>query len=87
MNFDLNYDHLTPLEPAARVFCQMNGQDPDEQMGGEHPLLAGVKHTRPAWHFAAEALLNLTQMLTALKVGAQQPAPQTDPRQGQLFPN
>lgn len=87
MNIDLDYSHLTPLEPAARVFCKMNDQDPDEQMKGNHPLLAGVSHSRPAWHFAAEALLNLSQMLTALRVGAQQPVPERDPRQGDLFPH
>ena len=65
--FDIDYSHLAPFETAARIFCGMNDQNPDEEMGGQHPLLAGVKHTRPAWHFAAEALMNLSQMLTAMR--------------------
>lgn len=68
MSIDFNYDHLAPLEPAARIFCAMNGQDADEPMRVPHPLgLQGVEFTRPAWHFAAEQMLNLSQMLTAMR--------------------
>jgi hypothetical protein len=72
MQFEFNYDHLAPLEVAARIYCQMQDQDADEKMEVPHPLgLAGVKLTRPAWHFAAEALLQLNQMLVALKRAAE----------------
>ena len=72
MQFEFNYDHLAPLEAAARIFCKMQDQDADEVMEVPHPMgLAGVKFTRPAWHFAAEALLNLNQMLVALKRAAE----------------
>ena len=46
---DFDYAHLTPYEPAARIYCGMVDQDPDEQMELPHPMgLAGVKFTRPA---------------------------------------
>ena len=69
---DFDFTHLTPYEPAARIFCGMNSQDPDEQMQVPHPLgLAGVKFTRPAWHFPAENMINLSQMLTAMRQAAE----------------
>lgn len=73
-NLEFNWDHLKPLERAARIFCDMNAQNPDEQMAVPHPMLQGVALHRPAWHFAAEALLNLNQMLVALRRAAE-PAP------------
>lgn len=84
----LDFDHLNPLEPAARIFCAMQGQDPDEQMQVPHPFLQGVPFTRPAWHFPAENMLNLNQMLVAMKQAAQAAKPKKtdDPRQGTLFP-
>ena len=62
-----NHDHLNPIEPAARLYCGMLGIDPDQQMAADHDLLAGVVNARPQWHFAAEKLLDLMQMLNALK--------------------
>lgn len=68
---DFDYAHLTPFEPAARIYCGMVDQDPDEQMELPHPMgLAGVKFTRPAWHFPAENMINLSQMLSAMKQAA-----------------
>ncbi len=69
-------NHLTPYEPAARILCGMQNQDPDQKVPAPHPLgLRGVEYTRPAWEFAAEALIDLSQMLAALKQAAalQQP--------------
>lgn len=66
-SIEFNYDHLKPLEAAARIYCAMNDQDADENMKVPHPMLEGVPFFRPAWHFAAEALLNLNQMLVALR--------------------
>lgn len=84
---DLDFQHLTPLEPAARIFCAMNQQDPDEEMQVPHPFLQGIPLKRPAWHFAAENMLNLSQMLAAMKQAAQlQQEEKRDPRQGELFP-
>ena len=68
---DFDYSHLAPLEPAARIFCGMKGYDPDELLPVPHPLgLANVEFSRPQWHFAAENLLNLSQMLGALRQAA-----------------
>lgn len=68
----ISFDHLAPLEPAARIFCAMNGQDPDEQMPVPHPMGLAVPFSRPAWHFAADQMLNLSQMLAAMKQAATQ---------------
>lgn len=63
-----DFTHLTPLEPAARLFCQTQDQDPDEALEVPHPMgLQGVKFTRPAWHFPAENMLNLATMLACMK--------------------
>ena len=35
-------------------------------------MLQGVALKRPAWHFAAESMLNLSQMLAAMKQAAVQ---------------
>ena len=67
---DLDFTHLTPFEPAARIYCAMNDRDPDQQMQVEHPFLAGVPFSRPAWHFPAENMINLSQMLTAMRRAA-----------------
>lgn len=75
---DFDFSHLAPYERAARIFCGMRDLDPDESLEVPHPMgLAGVAFTRPQWHFAAENLINLSQMLTAMKQAAQL-APQTD---------
>ena len=68
---DFDYTHLTPFEPAARIYCAMNDQDPDQAMEVPHPMLAGVGLKRPAWHFPAENMINLSQMLSAMKQAAQ----------------
>jgi hypothetical protein len=64
---DFDYAHLKPYERAARIFCAMNEQAPDEAMPLKHPLGLQVPFSRPAWHFAAEALINLSQMLVAMR--------------------
>lgn len=77
-SLDINFDrpHLAPLEPAARILCQLNGDDPDQQIAHPHPLGLQVPFTIPLWHNAAEALLHLTQMLSALKMAHAQTAQQ-----------
>ena len=67
----IDYNHLTPFEPAARIFCQLQQQDADEPLRVPHPLGLAVEYTRPAWHFAAENLINISQMLQALKIAAE----------------
>jgi hypothetical protein len=70
MDMEFNYDHLVPLEPAARIYCAMRERDADEVIHLEHPLgLAGVTFSRPAWHFVAEEMLNLNMMLVAMRQG------------------
>ena len=63
-----DFTHLTPLEQAARLFCTAQDQDPDEALEVPHPMgLQGVKFTRPAWHFPAENMLNLSLMLACMR--------------------
>lgn len=64
--------HLKPYEAAARILCSMDGVDPDEEIKIPS-VIAGAFTTEPVWHQAAEALVNLSKMLTALRMAAQQP--------------
>lgn len=70
VNISFDKNHLKPLEAAARILCQMNGDDPDRPMKTPHPLGLQVPFTEPLWHHAAENLLHLTQMLVALRQAA-----------------
>ena len=66
----LDFSHLTPFEPAARIYCAMNDQPADAMMEVPHPFLLGVQLKRPAWHFPAENMINLSQMLTSMRQAA-----------------
>lgn len=59
-------EHLAPLEAAARIYCAHMGQDPDH-MNRQEGMIVGVPILRPTWCFAAEKLLDLIQMMDALK--------------------
>jgi hypothetical protein len=78
---EFDFSHLKPFERAARIFCGMNDQNPDELMDVPHPMLAGVKLPRPAWHFAAETMINLSQMLSALNQARLEAASSGQPQQ------
>lgn len=67
-------EHLKPYERAARVLCTMDNVDPDKTTPRPHALFPNVIEQVPAWHDAAEALIGLSKMLTALKIAAEQPA-------------
>jgi hypothetical protein len=62
--------HLTPYRPAAVALCELHGVDPDTDVPVQHPLLAGATVNRKAWELRAEALIDLSQMLLALRIGA-----------------
>ena len=82
-----DFAHLAPLEAAARLFCTSQDQDPDEQMEVPHPMgLAGVKFSRPAWHFPAENMLNLSLMLACMRRYPAAAPEEKDDRQLELFP-
>ena len=70
MQFD--FTHLAPYEPAARIFCAMENQNPDEEMEVPHPILQGVALKRPAWHFPAERMISLSRMLVAMRQADEQ---------------
>lgn len=72
MSVQFGYEHLTPFEPAARIFCDLSDQDPDEQLEVPHPMGLAVPFARPAWHFAAENLINLSRMMVAMQRAAAQ---------------
>ena len=63
--------HLLPLEHAARHLAAVRGLDPDRKMRIPHPDGLAVLVVRSAWLFLADELLELAQMLTALRVGQQ----------------
>lgn len=65
-----HYPHLVPFEPAARVYCKSIEVDPDAVYHSLHPL--GVTLIRPEWHKHAEALIELSRMLNALREAASQ---------------
>lgn len=58
---------LAAYERAARLYCAKLGLDPDEELDAPHPLGFAVRYTRLQWEFAAEKLIDLSQMLTALR--------------------
>lgn len=70
-------DHLKPYEAAARILCSMDGVNPDQEVPVPHPLISGIMEAAPAWHQAAENLIGLSKMLTALRLAAQQQATST----------
>ena len=65
-------NHLLPYKPAAVALCELHKVDPEEEVQVPHPLIQGVTFPRPAWELRAEALIDLSQMLLALRIGAQQ---------------
>ena len=62
---DVNND-LVKVEPAARMLCQLRGQDPNEELRTPHPLGLMVDHTTTAWKLAAEEVIAIMQVLTAI---------------------
>lgn len=72
MQLDFDFTHLTPYEPAARIYCGMTDKNPDELLDVPHPLLEGVALKRPAWHFPAEHMVNLSRMLVAMRQAEEQ---------------
>ena len=64
------FDHLKPFEAAARILCQMDGVDPDATVSSPHPVFPGVLLDAPVWHGAAESLIALSKMLTAMRQAA-----------------
>lgn len=63
-------NHLTPYRPAAVALCEMHQVDPDSDVAVPHPLLAGATVNRKAWELRAESLIELSQMLLALRIGS-----------------
>jgi hypothetical protein len=63
-------DHLAPFEPAARIYCEHTGADPDGTTPLPHPLIQGASIHVLNWRLAAERLLDLSTMLTAMKQAA-----------------
>ena len=61
-------DH--PYEPAARLYCEKKGINPDEKIPVAHPQGLLVPHYCRAWELAAEQLMDLSMMLTALREAA-----------------
>lgn len=67
-------DIYAPYEPAARIYCTNTGMDPDNLVPIPHPVIAGTQDMVPAWRLAARSLMDLSEMLVALKQAALQKA-------------
>lgn len=69
------YAHLTPLEPAARIYCAKTGLDPETLLpsGEQSPLVGMGPKLLPQWMFIAEDLLELSLQLAALSEGRRHP--------------
>lgn len=59
--------HPAPYEAAARIYCERAGLDPDEITTVRHPLIAGASLTFRQWYHVAERMIDLSNMLTAMK--------------------
>lgn len=70
----MTHAHLQPMEGAARILCQLEGIDADQMVPTPHPVFPDIVEQHPAWYMAAEQLLNLTKMLSALHLAKGQQA-------------
>lgn len=64
---------LSPYERAARIYCENTGVNPDEQMPLEtQPTVFSfsVPQFEPQWHVVARQLVELSQMLVAMRTAA-----------------
>lgn len=73
---DSTPDDLKPYEKAARLYCEMKGDAPDQivvvRMRGQHPNMRtgqidDIEIERPLWELAAEKLLDISRCLVALR--------------------
>ncbi len=68
-------NHLLPYKPAAVVLCEMHQVDPEEDVPQQHPLIAGATVNVKAWELRATALVDLSQMLMAMRIAEERAAP------------
>lgn len=66
---------LKAYEPAARIYCERRGADPDEQVPEGYFL--GIAKMVPVWHSIAIELHDLSLRLVAMKEAAALPKPGT----------
>lgn len=67
-------DIYAPYEGAARIYCRNTGMDPDVLVPVPHPVIVDATDMVPAWRLAARSLMDLSEMLVALKQAALQKA-------------
>lgn len=69
-------DDLKPYEKAARLYCEMKGDAPDQivivRLRGKYPnqrtgKIEDIELERPLWELAAEKLLDISRCLVALR--------------------
>lgn len=69
-------DDLKPYEKAARMYCEMKGDSPDQivvvRTRGQYPNMRtgkvdDIEIERPLWELAAEKLLDISRCLVALR--------------------
>lgn len=70
----MNEDILKAYEPAARIYCERLGADPDEQVQAGSFL--GIAKMVPVWYSIAVELHDLSIRLVAMKEAAALPKPE-----------
>ena len=65
-----------PLEPAARLLCQMRDLDPDRKLHVPHPMGLAPYVVKPQWLVLVDELLAFSQCLSALHTTAMRNMPQ-----------
>lgn len=61
-------DELRPYEPAARKYCELRGEGPDQIVITK--MANGAELERVLWELAAEKLMDLSYCLVALRTTA-----------------
>lgn len=69
---------VAPYEPAARIYCSMFGVAPDAEDVHPHPLIAGATVTRKRWTVIAARMVELSGLLTAMKIAKEMGAAAND---------
>ena len=68
--------HLRPYEHAARIYCQLRGENADQvvivEINGNRPGEQRREIERILWELAAEKLVDMSMALTAMRRAAEE---------------
>jgi hypothetical protein len=60
-------DKLKAYEAAAREYCKMTGDSPDEMVANPHQVFAAVTAPIPFWCVVADQMRDMSRMIVALQ--------------------